>query len=29
MSGWLMLGWIFAAALAIWWAAKIKEDANG
>lgn len=29
MSGWLMLGWIVAVTLALWWAAKIKEDANG
>ena len=26
MSGWLMLGWIVAVALAIWWVAKIKGD---
>ena len=28
MSGWLILGWIVAVSLAIWWAAKIEEDEN-
>ena len=26
MSGWLIIGWIVAVSLAIWWAAKIEED---
>ena len=28
MSGWLIIGWIVAVALALRWAAKIEEDDN-